>query len=269
MLPKIKIGTVSRLAGIAPETIRHYERKHIICPSMNAAGQREYDITDVCVLLRTREYLKYGFSLDEIRCLLACSDPVDMLAQLDGQSLRLEEELEQCVSALRSLHQRQALIHETQALRGVFRLESCPEMLLLDEWVDNRMLEEFEECAVCTADRLSDSTFSFLRFLQSDIETGVTRRFVGTGCLARDARILSSPPREPLRFAARPCLHTALVMPSSRKNLPVEELLKAPFDYMRAQGLHLAGDVLCRTVFLQQTGEETFYHRLIWLPVES
>ena len=72
---KFKIGQVSKMMGIAPETIRYYERKKIITPPKDTDnGYRQFDIFDVCILGKARTYLRYGFSLEEAQELLAAED---------------------------------------------------------------------------------------------------------------------------------------------------------------------------------------------------
>ena len=70
----IQIGELSRLTGCNIETIRYYERIALLpVPERNAGRYRIYDATDVRRLGFIRRARELGFTLDEVRALLALS----------------------------------------------------------------------------------------------------------------------------------------------------------------------------------------------------
>ena len=71
---EIQIGELSRRSGCNIETIRYYERVGLLPhPPRSPSRYRLYDTDDVCRLTFVRRSRELGFSLDEVRALLALS----------------------------------------------------------------------------------------------------------------------------------------------------------------------------------------------------
>jgi MerR family mercuric resistance operon transcriptional regulator len=70
----IQIGELSRRTGCNIETIRYYERISLLPAPVRSAGRyRVYDTADVRRLAFIRRARELGFTLDEVRTLLALS----------------------------------------------------------------------------------------------------------------------------------------------------------------------------------------------------
>ena len=68
------IGELSRLTGVNIETIRYYERINMMPhPPRTASGRRVYGEVETRTLYFIRRSRELGFTLDEIRALLALS----------------------------------------------------------------------------------------------------------------------------------------------------------------------------------------------------
>ena len=68
MNDRMTIAEASRLSGLSPETIRHYERLGILHPDRNEqTGYRYYSLRDICLLGKIQSFLQCGFSLKEIK----------------------------------------------------------------------------------------------------------------------------------------------------------------------------------------------------------
>lgn len=73
-IPSLTIGTVARRAGVAIDTIRYYEREGLLPePLRRASGYRSYNESAVSRLRFIRRAKDLGFTLEEIRDLLALS----------------------------------------------------------------------------------------------------------------------------------------------------------------------------------------------------
>ena len=71
---EIQIGELARHSGCHVETIRYYERiKLLPLPSRSAGHYRLYDLDDVRRLGFIRRARELGFTLEEVRALLALS----------------------------------------------------------------------------------------------------------------------------------------------------------------------------------------------------
>ncbi len=70
----LPIGELSRRSGVNIETIRYYERINVLpAPPRTANGRRVYGPAETRTLAFIRRSRELGFTLDEIRTLLALS----------------------------------------------------------------------------------------------------------------------------------------------------------------------------------------------------
>ena len=64
----MRIGELSKCAGLNIQTVRFYERKRVLRePSRTASGYRSYESSDLERLLFIKQSQKLGFTLREIR----------------------------------------------------------------------------------------------------------------------------------------------------------------------------------------------------------
>jgi MerR family copper efflux transcriptional regulator len=77
-MKSMHIGRLAAQANVSVDTVRYYERARLLPPpSRTVAGYRTYPDTAVARLRFIRRAKDLGFSLDEIRDLLALSDQRD------------------------------------------------------------------------------------------------------------------------------------------------------------------------------------------------
>lgn len=95
----IGIGTLARRAGVGIDTVRYYEKSGLLSPAARlASGYRRYSDAEVSRLRFIRRAQALGFSLKEIRELLALSSKRDVasvkksaMARLADVERRIEE----------------------------------------------------------------------------------------------------------------------------------------------------------------------------------
>ncbi|MEU8995914.1 MerR family transcriptional regulator [Streptomyces caniferus] len=74
----MQIGEVAARTGLSLRTIRHYEETGLVIPSARSQGGfRLYTETDVARLMVIRRMKPLGFTLEEMRELLAAVDRLD------------------------------------------------------------------------------------------------------------------------------------------------------------------------------------------------
>jgi MerR family mercuric resistance operon transcriptional regulator len=67
----LRSGQVARAAGVNPQTLRYYERRHLLdTPARTPGGHRLYPAETVTVLRVIKAAQRLGFSLDDVADLL-------------------------------------------------------------------------------------------------------------------------------------------------------------------------------------------------------
>jgi MerR family copper efflux transcriptional regulator len=82
---RMKIGELARAAGVKPTALRFYERQGLVTGRRASNGYRSFDAGDVTRVRFVRRAQALGFSLAEIRGVLALSDGT---TELPSRALR-------------------------------------------------------------------------------------------------------------------------------------------------------------------------------------
>jgi MerR family copper efflux transcriptional regulator len=127
------IGEVARRAQVGIDTVRYYERNDLLPEApRRLSGYREYDGDDVRRLRFIRRAKELGFSLAEIRELLALS--ADRERGVRGVKARAQTRLAEVEARIRELQSmRRGLKHLIEACPGHGPLDACPILAALGE----------------------------------------------------------------------------------------------------------------------------------------
>lgn len=133
--PSFTIGAVAKRVGVAIDTIRYYEREGLLPePMRRASGYRSYGEGTIGQLRFIRRAKELGFTLEEIRELLALSADrqrgVEAVKQRAQQRLAL---LEQRIAELQRV--RDGLEQLVNACPGHGAPEECPILRALSDEV--------------------------------------------------------------------------------------------------------------------------------------
>lgn len=122
----LRIGALAREAGVGIDTIRYYEREGLLPePRRRASGYRDYDPGAVAQLRFIRRAKSLGFSLDDIRELLALS--ADRGQGVAGVKARAEARLDDVEYRIRELRRVQRGLKQLiDACPGHGELAQCP-----------------------------------------------------------------------------------------------------------------------------------------------
>lgn len=103
--PLIQIGTLAKRTGTNIETIRFYEKIGILAePPRTESGRRLYDERQVERLSFIRRTRALGFSLDEVRALLALADSRDVdCSEVRDMATRHLDEVTAKIADLRAM----------------------------------------------------------------------------------------------------------------------------------------------------------------------
>jgi len=125
-MARLTIGRLARQAGVKVSTVRVYERHGLLPePPRSDSGYREYQPTDLDRLVFIRRAKELGFTLAEVRELLALFDDPDTgCAEVRAQA---EEKLADIQARLRDLRRIQrSLTDLTRACTGEGPTSGCP-----------------------------------------------------------------------------------------------------------------------------------------------
>jgi len=118
------IGTLARRAGVRIDTVRYYERSGLLPPKLRlASGYRRYGVTELSRLRFIRRAQALGFTLKEVRELLALSRRRDVARVKRAAQAKLTD-IEQRIADLRRV--RAGLQTLVAACPGSGRAEDCP-----------------------------------------------------------------------------------------------------------------------------------------------
>ena len=134
----LTIGQVARHAGVGIETVRFYERQGLLEePARKQSGYRQYGEDVVARLRFIRRAKELGFSLKEIKELLALRvDPTTTCAEVRSKAAAKLADVEQKIEALQRI--RKALVKLTAVCRGRGPTSECPILDALDKDEEGR-----------------------------------------------------------------------------------------------------------------------------------
>ena len=130
----MKIGELAKRSGVAIDTVRYYEREGLLPQAQRlASGYRSYDASDLRRLQFVRRAKALGFTLPEIRELLALSHQAgEDMAAMKAAALQKLAEVDARIAELSRIGQGlRALVN---ACPGHGTMASCP--------ILNALLEE-------------------------------------------------------------------------------------------------------------------------------
>lgn len=119
------IGRLARASSVGVETIRFYEREGLLDePARTASGYRQYPPETAERLGFIRRAKALGFSLAEIRELLALAEPRDSRARVKALTEHKLAQIERRIDELRRM--REALADLNRQCSGHGPVEGCP-----------------------------------------------------------------------------------------------------------------------------------------------
>jgi len=122
----MNIGQLSRRTGVPIDTVRYYEKQCLLPPpTRSASGYRHYEADDVLRLNFIRRAKVLGFTLDEIRDLLALSSARDGdMAAIRAAAADKLADVERRLAELTRM--RDGLRTLVEACPGHGTLDQCP-----------------------------------------------------------------------------------------------------------------------------------------------
>ncbi|MHC9296099.1 MerR family transcriptional regulator [Mycobacterium sp. LTG2003] len=125
---RLQIGEVAARTELSIKTIRHYDEVGLVMPSARSAGGfRLYTVADVNRLLAIRRMKPLGFTLDEMRELLAALETVHTSAASESERAQAITHLGECHAraqeACEKLTRQLSYAHELTAQLADYRTD--------------------------------------------------------------------------------------------------------------------------------------------------
>jgi MerR family mercuric resistance operon transcriptional regulator len=137
-MKSLTIGQLARRAGVGVETVRFYERQGLLEePSRRESGYRQYAEDVVARLRFIKRAKELGFSLKEIKELLALRvDPSTTCAEVKKQAAAKIDDIEEKIRTLQRM--KNALVKLAAVCRGRGPTSECPILDALDKEEEDR-----------------------------------------------------------------------------------------------------------------------------------
>lgn len=134
----LKSGTLAKRANVNPETLRYYEREGLLPePERSEAGYRLYADEDVKRVRFIKRAQELGFSLKEIKELLALKlDASQSASQVKKLAELKIQDIEAKIQSLRAM--KSILSELTEACSGKGSVDHCPILSCLDDCIPQK-----------------------------------------------------------------------------------------------------------------------------------
>lgn len=260
-----KIGRISELTGLTSEALRYYEHEGIVSPKKSStSGYRMYSAWDLHILIRTRAYRRYGFTLAEIVRALDQMDASEITELLHDKEIELKHSIEEQLLLLEQMqHDRLAIIDANTNI-GKYRIENSPALHLIETQESYDIMDSKLD--------LYRTWINMVPFASSGgIFEAINGNKLRYGLIVEDDSICD--PRDALfidsiSIPAKKCL-TTFFRSGSEKELCID-MFKPAFEFMENKGLKLTGDPFARAVLMTRD-DRGEYHSLYqgWVPFEG
>ncbi|GHV63886.1 MerR family transcriptional regulator [Spirochaetia bacterium] len=269
-MSKYLIHDASQLSGVAPQTVRRYEDMGLIGDTRDdITGYRYFDISDIHLLLKSRVYRAYGFTLKETKELLDEKDIHNAASLFKGRAQAVEKEITWQKYILDHLLAKVRLLEEAKNLEHSLTLTTRPAMLGI---LMRRGLKITEKPKTrrCFSRWMKYMPLPqpFLYCDEDDSLDWEDRYSMGLCVTQEEADFLGFKAEMPAFYLAPcPCVYTVALIyadgPADQDNL--SPILKK----MAEQGLICSGPICGRSIMPlnRQTRLQTYFE--LWFPYKS
>lgn len=274
---KYRIGELTRLLGLNPQTLRRYEEQGLIHSTRDAdSGYRMYESTHLSLLMQMRLYRNYGFSVRESIDLF--KHDLTFANGLFGKRLdELDEEIARLTEIRRCTRLHWELLQDCEREAGTFRMALRPRTYVTNYRFQEHIMDDpvIREVAAALLDRSPPVLSHFLidgeEYKKGRVQFSIGLHFQSSDLPDPDPFILENCQELPERL----CAYTVMKMEyayensASQSDLAVmTRVLDKGVDYLRSRGLSLAGDITGNTVHAwHDTAGFTRYARM-YFPAE-
>ena len=266
---KYKIGDVAKILGISPDLLRYYQKKGVVTPTTGENNNyRYYDAWDINFLIDCLWFKNFGFGIEQTAKLVSASTYDDVLSDMRERCAEIEESIRHEKLLLARSEQYFSAMGRVRTMLGKCDLVYSPEFYRYL----NRHNSDYENIA--ERQELSHQWLQYMPFVNRSFEIEKTDLLSGTDNYAWGYSMgmdfvekLSVPLEPPVTHQlSEPSVHA--VFRSSGKDEFSPRQMGFVMDYVRENGLAVAGDARGNLVCsVMEEGKLTGYFE-VWLPVE-
>lgn len=129
-----KIGEISRLYGIGPDSLRYYERLGILNPKRDSNQYRLYSLKDIYKLNLICDLRKLDFSMSQIKDYLSCQTVSNTLDILRCEQELLGQKLQELKDKERLINERiETLYNAKNIITDQIIIKTLPSRLCIQE----------------------------------------------------------------------------------------------------------------------------------------
>lgn len=270
---KYSTSEISQYYGLTGKGLAFYEEKGLISPGrQNNKKYREYSLRDCYHLYYSKFYRSCGFQLNEIICMLEDESIEDISSNFKEKAKMLEEEAKYKERISWHLNRISSKLDNLPQGVNIFSVKERPEMyrLYVRRLNDRHESSPEESKEFSFWNKNIPINVASLQFPYLDIIAGLTEFNTGIGniILAEDFEFLKLEKSKRVQYLPpQKCLHTIICFPDIKLN-SLEPLMPS-LEYMKKNGLKLAGDPVTEMLIVVNTDHGGIRYDEIWFPVEQ
>lgn len=266
---RYKIGDVAKILGISPDLLRYYEKKGVVKPVKDQNNDyRYYEPWDINFLIDCLWYKNFGFGIEQIAKMVSRSSYDDILSTMEEKETEIEAAIRHQEMLLRRAREHLREVNRAKDLLGKCDLVHSPEIV--------RYLNRYN-FIYDNSRELQDLSHQWLQYMpfthrcfeigQADLENKTDNYAWGFSLSMDYVREFGVPVKQPVKYLpSTPSVHS--VFTSSGKDAFTPRHLKFIMDYVRENGLTVAGNargnLICSVI---EEDRLTGYFE-VWLPIE-
>lgn len=264
MKSKYKIGEVSQLLGITPETIRYYEKEGIIMPNKDQMnGYRYYTIQNINELLDVIFYRRIDVPIQDIRNIINKGDFDDMCNLIQLKSIEMTAKIEKQKIMLKKLNIIQQSINDVKESLYQYSVRAFDTCFILMKDYDGIMKAE-EGISLFAVEHFEFATYMELFEIRNEEPFKKCTYMVMDKSIAEDMGILDE--LKGKEFIEYPkCIYTTIAV--KQYTVQIEEILPV-LNWMKHSEYEMIGNIYCNYIFYSHENSNQSSYMELYIPIE-
>ena len=265
---RYKIGDVAKILGISPDLLRYYEKKGVVKPVKDHTNDyRYYEPWDINFLIDCLWYKNFGFGIEQVAKIVSRSSYDDIISTMEEKDTEIEAAIRHQEMLLRRAREYLQEVKRARTLLGKCDLVYSPEIVrYLNRY--NFIYDNSKELQSLSHRWLQYMPFTHRCFEigREDLENKTDNYAWGFSLSMDYVRELDVPVEKPvIHLPSEPSVHS--VFKSSGKNAFTPRHLKFLMDYVRENGLRVAGNARGNLVCSVLEDDKLTGYFEVWLPI--